>query len=75
MEKEANKENNNGENYDLEEEDDYDLDEDEEIKDIRPKARSGHSMVVIGDEFYIFGGKTGLFKVCNEIWKFIPDRN
>ena len=74
MEKEANKENNNEEN-DLEEEDDYDLDEDEEIKDIRPKARSGHSMVVIGDEFYIFGGKTGLIKESNEIWKFIPDRN
>ena len=32
-------------------------------------------MVVIGDEFYIFGGKTGLIKESNEIWKFIPERN
>ena len=55
-----------------EDEDDYDLDDDDEIEDIRPKGRSGHSMVVIGDEFYIFGGKTGLIKESNEIWKFIP---
>ena len=55
-----------------EDEDDYDLDDDDEIEDIRPKGRSGHSMVVIGDEFYIFGGKTGLIKESNDIWKFIP---
>ena len=54
-----------------EDEEDYDLDDDE-IEDIRPKGRSGHSMVVIGDEFFIFGGKTGLIKESNEIWKFIP---
>ena len=72
MEKEANKENKNEND---EEEDEYDLDDDEEIKDIRPKGRSGHCMVCIGDEFYIFGGKTGLIKESNEIWKFIPERN
>ena len=32
-------------------------------------------MVVVGDEFYIFGGKTGLIKESNDIWKFIPERN
>ena len=66
MEKEAQNEKEE------EDEDDYDLDDDDEIQDIRPKGRSGHSMVVIGDEFYIFGGKTGLIKESNEIWKFIP---
>jgi len=63
---------NQEEKKENEDEDDYDLDDDDEIEDIRPKGRSGHSMVVIGDEFYIFGGKTGLIKESNEIWKFIP---
>ena len=66
MEKEGQEEKNEDED-----EDDYELDDDE-IEDIRPKGRSGHSMVVIGDEFFIFGGKTGLIKESNEIWKFIP---
>ena len=65
MEKEAQNEKKE------EEEEDYDLDDDE-IEDIRPKGRSGHSMVVVGDEIFIFGGKTGLIKESNEIWKFIP---
>ena len=68
MEKENNEEKENAE---IEEED---LDEEDDIIDIRPKGRSGHSMVVIGDEFFIFGGKTGLIKESNEIWKFIPER-
>ena len=75
LEREGDKENNGTNENDELEEDELDLDDDEEIKDIRPKARSGHSMVVIGDEFYIFGGKTGLIKESNEIWKFIPSRN
>ena len=37
-----------------------------------PKGRSGHSMTVIDDCFYIFGGKTGLIKESNELWKFDP---
>ena len=70
--KEMEKENNNEkENAEIEEDE---LDEEDDIEDIRPKGRSGHSMVVIGDEFYIFGGKTGLIKESNEIWKFIPER-
>ena len=67
MEKEAKKEKKEDKD-----EDEDDLDDDDEIEDIRPKGRSGHSMVVIGDEFFIFGGKTGLIKESNEIWKFIP---
>ena len=55
-----------------EELDDYDEEEDENNKDIRPKGRSGHSMVLVGDLFYIFGGKTGLIKESNEIWEFTP---
>lgn len=55
-----------------EEDDDFDDEEDEENKDIRPKGRSGHSMVLVGDCFYIFGGKTGLIKESNEIWIFNP---
>ena len=39
----------------------------------RPKGRSGHTMTVLGNEFYIFGGKTGLIKESNELWKFNPD--
>ena len=75
MEKEANNENKENKDINVEdEEDELELEEDEEIKDIRPKGRSGHSMVCIGDEFYIFGGKTGLIKESNEIWKFIPER-
>ena len=70
--KEMEKENNNEkENAEIEEDE---PDEEDDIEDIRPKGRSGHSMVVIGDEFYIFGGKTGLIKESNEIWKFIPER-
>ena len=61
-------------NIEIEEEelDDYDEEEDENNKDIRPKGRSGHSMVLVGDLFYIFGGKTGLIKESNEIWEFNP---
>ena len=46
---------------------------DEDKKDIRPEGRSGHSMVLVNDTFYIFGGKTGLIKESNEIWKFNPN--
>ena len=61
-------------NEDVETEDDEEDDEeDENNKDIRPKARSGHSMVLVGDMFYIFGGKTGLIKESNEIWEFNPN--
>ena len=66
--------NNEQKTTDDEEEEELDEDDDE-IKDIRPKGRNGHSMVVVGDEFYIFGGKTGLIKESNDIWKFIPERN
>ena len=60
-------------NIDIEEEElDDDEGEDENNKDIRPKGRSGHSMVLVGDMFYIFGGKTGLIKESNEIWEFNP---
>ena len=70
--REMERENNNEkEKTEIEEEE---FDEDDDIEDIRPKGRSGHSMVVIGDEFFIFGGKTGLIKESNEIWKFIPER-
>ena len=69
LEKEGNNEKNN---ENVEEEDE--LDDDDDIVDIRPKGRSGHCMVVVGDEFYIFGGKTGLIKESNDIWKFIPER-
>ena len=76
MEREANKENEDNTNINNEfEEDEFDDDDDDEIKDIRPKGRSGHSMVVIGDTFFIFGGKTGLIKESNEVWKFIPEQN
>ena len=47
-------------------------DEEEDEKHDRPKPRSGHSMVLVGDMFYIFGGKTGLIKESNEIWEFNP---
>ena len=72
MEKEQNQ---NGEKVEEEEETDDDDDEDieEDKKDIRPKGRSGHSMVCVGDMFYIFGGKTGLIKESNEIWEFNPN--
>jgi len=60
-------------NIEIEEEElDDDEGEDENNKDIRPKGRSGHSMVLVGDMFYIFGGKTGLIKESNEIWEFNP---
>ena len=65
---------NNGEEIDTADEEDDDLDEDKDTPDIRPKGRSGHSMVVVGDCFYIFGGKTGLIKESNEIWQFLPDQ-
>ena len=66
----------NGEKIEEEEETDDDDDEEdieEDKKDIRPKGRSGHSMVCVGDMFYIFGGKTGLIKESNEIWEFNPN--
>ena len=49
-----------------------DEDEEEDESKGRPKPRSGHSMVLVGDMFYIFGGKTGLIKESNEIWEFNP---
>ena len=49
-----------------------DEEENNQNEDIRPKGRSGHSMVSIGDVFYIFGGKTGLIKESNELWEFNP---
>jgi hypothetical protein len=66
----------NGEKVEEEEETDDDEDDEdieEDKKDIRPKGRSGHSMVCVGDMFYIFGGKTGLIKESNEIWEFNPN--
>ena len=76
LEREANKENTDNTNINTEfEEEEFDDDDEDEIKDIRPKGRTGHSMVVIGDTFYIFGGKTGLIKESNEIWKFLPEQN
>ena len=63
----------NNEEFETEDEEDFDDDEDENNKDIRPKGRSGHSMVLVGDLFYIFGGKTGLIKESNEIWEFNPN--
>ena len=66
----------NGEKIEEEEETDDDEDDEnieEDKKDIRPKGRSGHSMVCVGDMFYIFGGKTGLIKESNEIWEFNPN--
>ena len=59
-------------NEEIETDDEEDIDDDEDNKDIRPKGRSGHSMVLVGDLFYIFGGKTGLIKESNEIWEFNP---
>ena len=64
----------NNEEIETEDEENDDEDEDPENPDIRPKGRSGHSMVLVGSVFYIFGGKTGLIKESNEIWKFIPDQ-
>ena len=76
FERENNKENTDKSNLNTElEEDEFEDDDEDEIKDIRPQGRTGHSMVVIGDTFYIFGGKTGLIKESNEIWKFIPEQN
>ena len=63
----------NNEEIETEDGEDYDDEEDENNKDIRPKGRSGHSMVLVGDLFYIFGGKTGLIKESNEIWEFNPN--
>ena len=58
------------------EDDDFDDEiENENDKDIRPKGRSGHSMVLVGDIFYIFGGKTGLIKESNEVWEYNPNEN
>ena len=63
----------NNEEIETEDEEGFDDEEDENNKDIRPKGRSGHSMVLVGDLFYIFGGKTGLIKESNEIWEFNPN--
>jgi hypothetical protein len=64
----------NNEEIETEDEENEDEDEDPENPDIRPKGRSGHSMVLVGSVFYIFGGKTGLIKESNEVWRFIPDQ-
>ena len=32
-------------------------------------------MVLVGDMFYIFGGKTGLIKESNEVWEYNPNEN
>ena len=67
------KANNEEIETDDEDEDFDDEEEDENDKDIRPKGRSGHSMVLVNDVFYIFGGKTGLIKESNEVWIFNPN--
>ena len=76
-EKKQNKENQKGnsEDNETEEEELEDEETDEKNKDIRPQGRSGHSMVEVNGIFYIFGGKTGLIKESNEIWRFIPGEN
>ena len=76
--KEMEKENKRQNGEKVEEDDETNDEEDEEgldedKKDIRPEGRSGHSMVCINDTFYIFGGKTGLIKESNEVWKFNPN--
>ena len=76
--KEIERENKRQNGEKVEEDDETNDDEDEEgleedKKDIRPEGRSGHSMVCINDTFYIFGGKTGLIKESNEVWKFNPN--
>jgi hypothetical protein len=39
-----------------------------------PSARSGHSFVSSRDMFYVFGGKCGILKETNELWRFDPQR-
>ncbi len=35
-----------------------------------PLGRTGHTMTLHNNEFYIFGGKTGNYNETNELWKF-----
>lgn len=41
----------------------------------RPAGRSGHSLILNGDHFVIFGGKSGMMKECNDLWTFDPKSN
>ena len=45
----------------------------EEKKVDRPEARVGQSMVNVNGSLYIFGGKLGLIKESNELWKLDPN--
>ena len=47
-------------------------DDNEHCPGICPLGRSGASFVEIGGMFYIFGGKIGLIKESNELWRFNP---
>lgn len=43
-----------------------------EHMNMQPSGRSGHTMNIYNNEFYIFGGRVSNVMEVNEIWKFDP---
>ena len=39
----------------------------------KPEARSGQTMINVNGQLYIFGGKLGVIKECNELWILNPN--
>ena len=40
-----------------------------------PSPRSGHSLLIVNSDLYIFGGKIGLFQESNDLWKYDINSN
>ena len=72
------KDENNGENNDenKENKDENRENEDNNVENNndnyleKPSPRSGHSLLMVNNEIYIFGGKIGMFQECNDLWKY-----
>jgi hypothetical protein len=72
------KDENNGENNDenKENKDENRENEDDNVENNngnnleKPSPRSGHSLLMVNNEIYIFGGKIGMFQECNDLWKY-----
>jgi hypothetical protein len=67
--KEENKDDENKEDENKEENKEEEKKEEEKEKIDRPEGRSGQTMININGTIYIFGGKLGLIKESNELWK------
>ena len=69
-----NNENNNNENNNNENSNNENNSSNNDLL-LLPSPRSGHSIILINNEAYIFGGKIGNFQESNDLWKYNINSN